>query len=122
MIILRQKNYSEPIYYQDGIMIRYNGNKIDDVKEVLTNSSLLKSLDKAISENTKNVFNENKEFLKRRGINLSNKLKIKEIDIWGDPEKKPYSISFDCYYDKVPGLFTSEYDIWGKYLRSSYND
>ena len=113
MIILRQNNYSEPIYYQDGVMLRYDGNKIDDVEEVLSRK------DKIMKSYKEDYFNYDKDFLSRRGINKQNvlkDLKIFEINIWSS-KKFGIMYSIDCSLPKVSGIITGEYDNLGNYLR-----
>lgn len=125
MIVLRKtksKNYSDPIYYQDGVMIRYNGNKIDDVKEVLSEKDI-RILDKIMKSYKDDYFNYDKDFLNRRGFNkqyVLKNLEIFEIDIWSS--KKGIMYSIDCSLPKLNGIITGEYDSLGNNLRWGLDD
>lgn len=120
---LKSKNYSDPIYYQDGVMLRYNGNKIDDVREVLSTEDI-KILDKIMKSYKEDYFNREKDFLSRRGLNKQHvlkNLKIFGIDIWST--KKGFVYTIDCELKRIPGIITGEYDNLGNnYSEWSLND
>lgn len=120
---MRQKIFSDPIYYQDGIMIRHNGNKIDDVREVLSEKDI-RILDKIMKSYKEDYFNYDEDFLSRRGINkqyILKNLEIFEIDIYSS-KKFGIMYSIDCSLPKISGIITGEYDNLGNSLRWNLDD